>query len=141
LTGYSGTPLPDKLGIRPGMRIIVSAAPDGWIGSTLVLPSGVRAGDFRMKGADLILVFCRSRQELERALSAATARLAATGSVWVAWPKRSSGVPTDLREDGVREAALPLGLVDMKVAALDETWSGLKLVVRSHLRACWPARP
>ena len=133
----AGTPLPEKLGIRAGCRLIVSGAPIGWVGSVLVLPAGVRVGDLRARIADVIVVFCRSGGELERTVSAAVRRLPADGALWVAWPKRASGVATDLTEDVVRDAALPRGLVDVKVAALDDVWSGLKLVVRSHLRGEW----
>lgn len=131
------TPLSDKLGIRAGSRLIVSGAPIGWVGSVLVLPPGVRVGDLRTRVADVIVVFCRSGGELERTAPVAMRRLPADGALWVAWPKRASGVATDLTEDSVRHAALPRGLVDVKVAALDDVWSGLKLVVRSHLRAKW----
>ena len=88
-----------------------------------------------MRVADVILLFCGSRTRLEMGLRDAMSRLPADGAIWVAWPKRASGVVTDLTENVVREVALPQGLVDVKVAALDETWSGLKLVVRRELRS------
>jgi hypothetical protein len=132
--GYSGTPLVRKLGFRPGMRVHVVAAPEGFAALTGELPDGVRvlrrlAGDL-----DLAVVFVTERSELERRLAALHPRLRPAGMIWVAWPKRASKVPTDVTEDVVRDLALPRGLVDVKVCAIDEVWSGLKLVVRRELR-------
>ena len=135
--GYSGTPLERKLGIEAGMRMVVSGEPPGWLTANLDLPEGVTLADFRVSSADLFLVFVRSRADLERRVVQVVDRLPADASVWVAWPKRGSGVATDVTEDVVREVALPHGVVDVKVAALDETWSGLKLVVRRELRSDW----
>jgi coenzyme F420-reducing hydrogenase beta subunit len=122
--GYSGKPLPVKLGVRPDSRVLVSGAPPGF---TLDCPHHVRAG---RQAYDVILLFCPTVAALERGYPTAYQRLTMAGALWVAWPKRSSGVATDLTDDGVRAYALSHGLVDVKVAAVDETWSGLKLVRR-----------
>ncbi|HSM00923.1 MAG TPA: DUF3052 family protein [Acidimicrobiia bacterium] len=135
--GYSGTPLVDKLGIRPGMKVLVVDEPSGWVAANLDLPDGVTVTDLRARSADLLLVFVRGRADLERRLVQAIGRIPAEGMLWVAWPKRASGVATDVTEDVVRDVALPHGLVDVKVAALDATWSGLKLVVRRERRRDW----
>ena len=137
VTGYSGTPLPEKLGIRPGSRLLVVDAPDGWLGRVLAVPAGVALTDLRARSADVILAFAPDRAALEARWPQLLARLPADGALWVAWPKRASGVATDLTEDVVRDVALPDGVVDVKVAALDETWSGLKLVVRKTSRHRW----
>ena len=122
--GYSGKPLPVKLGVRDGSRVLVTNAPTGF---TLDCPHHVRAG---REPYDVVLLFCPMAADLARHWPAAYRRITMAGALWVAWPKRSSGVTTDLSEDGVRSYALTNGLVDVKVAAIDETWSGLKLVRR-----------
>lgn len=127
VAGYSGTPLPAKLGVKPGQRLALSGAPDGFLRSLGALPSGARVGS---RGAfDLGIFFVRTARELEAALARAAPRLDPSGALWIGWPKKASGVPTDVTEDVVRGAALARGLVDVKVCAIDETWSGLKLVV------------
>jgi hypothetical protein len=136
-SGYSGTPLAKKLGIGAGCRLRLLAAPKNYAALVAPLPEGVR----RVRSgadADLIHVFARRRVELERALRSSLAAMRADAVLWVSWPKKSAAVPSDLSEDQVRELALPLGLVDVKVCAVDETWSGLKLVVRKALRPHWP---
>jgi hypothetical protein len=133
--GYSGTPLPRKLGIKPGHRVALLGAPDGFEADTLGgLPDGV--GVVRRAGgeADVIVSFHTSRAELERRLPALRAMMEPAAGLWIAWPKRASKVPTDMTEDVVREIALPTGLVDNKVCAIDETWSGLRLVIRLSAR-------
>jgi hypothetical protein len=133
--GYSGTPLPRKLGIKPGHRVALLGAPDGFEADTLgELPDGV--GVVRRAGgeADVIVSFHTSRAELERRLPALRAMMEPAAGLWIAWPKRASKVPTDMTEDVVREIALPTGLVDNKVCAIDETWSGLRLVIRLSAR-------
>ncbi len=132
--GYSGTPLVRKLGFRPGMRAHFAAAPAGFAALVGDLPGGVRVLVRPAADLDLAVVFVTERRQLERRLPALQARLAPAGMIWVAWPKRASKVATDMTEDVVREVALPRGLVDVKVCAIDETWSGLKLVVRRALR-------
>jgi hypothetical protein len=133
--GYSGTPLPRKLGIKPGHRVALLGAPDGFEADTLgELPDGV--GVVRRAGgeADVIVSFHTSRAELERRLPALRAMMEPAAGLWIAWPKRVSKVPTDMTEDVVREIALPTGLVDNKVCAIDATWSGLRLVIRLSAR-------
>ena len=131
--GYSGTPLPRKLGIAAGHRLLVERAPAGF--ALEPLPDGVV--EHRRAGAgpyDVILAFCADRARLEARFDPLVGLLRPAGALWVAWPKKASGVPTDLTEDGVREVALPAGLVDVKVCAIDATWSGLKLVRRLQNR-------
>jgi hypothetical protein len=133
-SGYSGTPLARKLGFTPGMRAAVLGAPEGFGGTLGELPDGVEVAGRLGGSKDLVVVFVTRRAQLERRLGALRRAIAPGGMVWVAWPKRSSGVETDMTEDVVREVALPDGLVDTKVCAIDETWSGLKLVIRRELR-------
>ena len=137
-SGYSGTPLAKKLGIGAGCRLRLLAAPPNYAALVAPLPAGVRLVRRSGADADLIHVFATRRVELERALRSSLAAMRADAVLWVSWPKKSAAVPGDLSENQVRELALPLGLVDVKVCAVDETWSGLKLVVRKALRADWP---
>ena len=122
--GYSGTPLPRKLGIKPGHRLLLIDAPDGF---ALDLPEGVTEASGE---ADVILAFHTRRAELARKLPALRERMDKAAGLWIAWPKRAAKVETDLTEDVVRELALANALVDNKVCAIDETWSGLRLVIR-----------
>ena len=131
--GYSGTPLPRKLGLEPGMRAHVHAAPPE-LPALLGALDGVTMLARAAKPLDLVLLFVTERRELARRLPVLHERIARDGAIWVCWPKRASGVATDVTEDVVREVALPRGLVDTKVAAIDATWSGLKLVIRKELR-------
>ena len=139
--GYSGTPLAKKLGIGAGCHLCLRAAPPNYAALVAPLPAGVRVVPRIGADTDLIHVFATRRARLERALRASLAAMRADAVLWVSWPKKSSGRPSELSEDQVRELALPLGLVDVKVCAVDETWSGLKLVVRKSARAAWPRRP
>jgi hypothetical protein len=132
--GYSGTPLVRKLGYKPGMRVHYVAAPDDFAALVGELPDGVRVLARPAAGLDLVMLFVSERAQLERRLAGLHAKLSQDGMVWVAWPKRGSKVPTDMTEDVVRDVALPRGLVDVKVCAIDDTWSGLKLVIRKELR-------
>jgi hypothetical protein len=133
--GYSGTPLPRKLGIKPGHRVALLGAPDGFEADTLgELPDGISVVRRARGEADVIVSFHTSRAELERRLPALRAMMEPAAGLWIAWPKRASKVPTDMTEDVVREIALPTGLVDNKVCAIDETWSGLRLVIRLSAR-------
>lgn len=124
--GYSGKPLVDKLGIKPGLRVYVRQAPS-YVDELL---DGATYTTRLPKQADVILSFHVQRRTLERRLPTLTEHLVGNGMIWVCWPKRASGVPTDLTEDVVRELGLAGGLVDVKVCAVDDTWSGLKLVRR-----------
>lgn len=131
--GYSGTPLVRKLGVKPGHRMVVAGAPPGW--AVADLPAGVRVS--RRKPAapvDLILAFFRDQAALRRSVPDLTAGIVADGSLWIAWPRRAGGHTSDITENDIRDTVLPLGLVDVKVAALDEDWSGLKVVWRRELR-------
>jgi hypothetical protein len=129
VNGYSGTPLARKLGFKQGMRVVYLNAPDEFA------VDGIDDVARRLaKGADLVVFFTTARRELERRLSALRGAIEPDGMLWVAWPKRASGVATDMTENVVREVALPTGLVDTKVCAIDDVWSGLRLVVRRQLR-------
>jgi hypothetical protein len=132
--GYSGTPLPRKLGVREGARVAWLGAPGGFEALLGELPPGVTVLRSLRAPLDLLVQFTTSRAQLGRRLPALREAIFPAGVAWIAWPKRASGVETDVTEDVVRELALPLGLVDVKVAAIDETWSGLKLVVRKEHR-------
>jgi hypothetical protein len=134
--GYSRTPLWKKLGYKDDIVARVDGAPKGYV-DLLVLPPDVsvkwveRPND----GIGFVHLFTHSKSELKTKLQRFGKLIAPDGVIWVSWPKKSSGVQTDVTEDVVREAALPMGLVDIKVCAMDETWSGLKLVIRKKLRA------
>jgi hypothetical protein len=130
MAGYSGTPLPQKLGIKPGLSVITINAPTNYRRLLCTIPEGVTFSDRLKPESSFVHVFIKTRRELKKSLSILREKLADTGTVWVSWPKRSAGVPTDVTEDVVRAVALPLGFVDVKVCAIDETWSGLKLMVR-----------
>ena len=131
MSGYSGTPLPRKLGIKPGHRVLALGAPAGFVETTLgVLPDGVQVRRSARGTADVIVAFHDRRAPLARRMPALRELMEPAAGLWIAWPKRASGVPTDLTEDVVRELALANVLVDNKVCAIDETWSGLRLVIR-----------
>ncbi len=125
--GYSGTPLPKKLGIKPGHRVLLLSAPDPF---ELDLPDDVKVGRAARGKADVIVSFHTERADLARRMPKLRDTMEPAAGLWIAWPKRASKVPTDLTEDVVRELALANRLVDNKVAALDEKWSGLRLVIR-----------
>lgn len=131
--GYSTTPLPKKLGFKPGLTAVYVDAPDH-LDELLGELDGVTVKRALRGHADLVLCFVTQRRDLERRATRLREAVAPDGMVWVCWPKRASKVETDMTEDVVREVLLPTGLVDVKVAAVDETWSGLKLVVRKELR-------
>ena len=132
--GYSGTPLRQKLGIKAGHRVSLVDAPAGFEAALAPLPEGAA-----LSGpggtADMRVAFFTSRAEWEERFASLTAGLPPEGAVWVAWPKRAARVATDMTEQAVRDVALPAGWVDVKVCAIDATWSGLKLVLRKELRA------
>jgi hypothetical protein len=130
-SGSSNTPLARKLGITPGTRVAVLGAPAGFIDRLEEVP----APQTRLRGRfDVIVAFAESRAEVERRFDALIAALEPRGGLWIAWPKRSSGVATDLDDRGVRELGLAAGVVDNKVCAIDETWSGLRFVRRLGAR-------
>jgi len=132
--GYSGTPLPRKLGIKDGSSVALLGAPEDFEGLG-ELPPGATLRTTARGRSDVILSFHTRRADLERRLGTLLRALDVDGGLWVAWPKKASGVETDITEDTVREVAVPIGLVDNKVCAVDETWSGLRLVWRKELRA------
>jgi hypothetical protein len=134
--GYSGTPLPRKLGIKAGHAIALISAPAGFAGALEPLPEQVTvqaglAGDMPL---DVIVFFVVQRAELAARLDRLRARMAPACGLWIAWPKRASKVPTDMSDQVVRDIALPTGLVDNKICAIDQVWSGLRLVIRRELR-------
>lgn len=134
MAGYSGTPLAKKLGIREGCRLFLSGAPKNYLELVAPLPEGARVVPKVDGKTDVVHIFSTERAHLTKTLRASLAKLRQDGTIWVSWPKRSSKVPTDITEDTIREVALPMGLVDNKVCAVDDVWSGLRLVVRKENR-------
>jgi hypothetical protein len=132
--GYSGTPLAKKLGLKPGNLVSVLNAPAGFRKLLDPVPDGVRFVAKFDHGAQIVHTFATMKSELAKILAACRNSLAPDATIWVSWPKKTAKVATDITEDVVRSVALPLGLVDIKVCAVDETWSGLKLVLRKELR-------
>src|SRR5688572_20107890 len=130
MAGYSSRALVDKLGIKPGMRIAIVNAPRGYRKTLGKLPARVTVASATRGAFPLIHCFVVDRAVLERQLQALLRALEPAGALWISWPKKSSGVATDITEDVIRAVALPTGLVDVKVAAVDDVWSGLKLVRR-----------
>jgi hypothetical protein len=132
--GYSGTPLAKKLGIVAGVRVVPIGAPKQYRDLLAPLPDGVTFGRTVDATARMVHLFTTERAVLEAQLTAWRDRIALDAAVWVSWPKKASKVPTDITEDGIRAVALPMGYVDVKVCAVDDVWSGLKLVIRKTLR-------
>lgn len=132
--GYSGTPLARKLGIGADTVVVAIGAPKTYASLLGPLPRGARITARAPKSPAFVHLYTTSRQELAGRLASLRSSLAQDGTVWVSWPKRSARVPTDVTEDVIRDVALPLGFVDVKVCAVDDTWSGLKLVIRRELR-------
>ncbi len=133
--GYSGTPLPKKLGIKPGHRLLLANAPRGFEATLGTLPEEVQRVGPRARDADVTLLFAQRASELKRRFAPLAERMATDGGLWVAWPKQTSGMPTDLSFNVVQGVGLAAGLVDVKVCAVDDTWSGLKFSVRKRDRA------
>jgi len=134
MAGYSGTPLAQKLGIKAGQTVITIGAPGNYGKLLSPLPENVLFTLAVKKGASFIHLFVSERTALEKELKRLRKLIADTGVLWVSWPKKTSGVKTDITEDVIREVCLPLGYVDVKVCAVDETWSGLKLMIRRENR-------
>ncbi len=133
--GYSGTPLARKLGLKSGQRLLLRDAPPGYLDGTLVpRPEDLHIVDHPSAEVDIAHAFLVEATELAALLKAWREQLRADAALWISWPKKASKVPTTITEDRIRELALPLGWVDVKVCAVDATWSGLKLVVRQALR-------
>ena len=134
MAGYSGTPLARKLGLKPGFKLKTQNAPPDYERLLAPIPDGVAISADFAADVDLWHLFTTARGELESRLPVCLREIVAGGMIWVSWPKKASGVASEVTEDTVREVALPLGLVDVKVCAVDDTWSGLKLVVRKDRR-------
>jgi hypothetical protein len=134
--GYSGTPLWKKLGLKGGRRLLTRDAPRNW--GLPEIPEGITVGKLEPDGPgsreEVALAFFGSRAELAEALPALSRRIFPEAALWIAWPRRAGGHDSDIREQDIRDLALPLGLVDVKVAAIDEDWSGLRLLWRRELR-------
>ncbi|KJE23020.1 hypothetical protein FF36_02620 [Frankia torreyi] len=142
--GYSGTPLARKLGVKAGHRLVILAAPPGW--AVPELPEGVEPehlaglpadgtdGTDGLAAIDVCVAFCRREVDVHAAVAAFAEAIRPAGALWIAWPRRAAGHRSDVSENLIREVALPRGLVDTKVAALDENWSGLKVVWRRERR-------
>ena len=135
MAGYSGTPLPKKLGIKEGSRLALVNAPKDFQSELGELPDNVQFIKRPTKSLDIILLFVLNERALTRDFAKLAATLVSNGMIWIAWPKKASGLATDVSEDVVRNEALKRGLVDVKVCAIDATWAGLKLVRRVALRA------
>jgi hypothetical protein len=133
--GYSGTPLAKKLGIGPGAAVALLGAPDGFETTLEGLPAGVTLRSQARGKADVVVSFHTERDDLGARVPALLRVLQVDGGLWIAWPKKAAKVPTDITEQTVRDVFLPLGLVDNKVCAIDEVWSGLRVVWRKELRA------
>jgi len=134
MPGYSGTPLVRKLGIKPGERVIALQAPENYAALLEDLPEGAAIGKRLVEATAFVHLFVTKRSGLEEKLTALRSKLAPAGTLWVSWPKKASGVSTDVTEGVIRAVALPLGFVDVKVCAVDEIWSGLKLMIRKANR-------
>jgi len=128
MAGYSGTPLPQKLGIKPGATLFLEGAPDDYPSEGATIARSISGR------VDLVHLFTKSAAELNAKLHRYRDRIRDDAVVWISWPKKASRVPTDITEDVIRDIALPLGFVDIKVCAVDHVWSGLKLVIRREQR-------
>lgn len=140
MAGYSGTPLSQKLGIKPGARVALLHAPEGFAALLDPLPPDVRLRTDAREPADVLLLFASEAEALPASLAEAVGALVASGGLWLAWPRRTGRGAGGLAEQAVRAAGLEAGLVDNKVCALDDHWSGLRFVVRVADRAAWPVR-
>jgi hypothetical protein len=134
MAGYSGTPLPKKLGIQEGSRVAILAAPAGFALEDLPTGATIQTSLAGKTPLDVVILFVTKRKAFETLLAKARPRITPAGGIWIAWPKAAAKIPTEVTENVVREVALPTGLVDNKVCAIDETWSGLRLVIRRALR-------
>ncbi len=139
MAGYSGTPLHKKLGIKPGDVVALIGAPEGW--SIDPLPDGVVIRSRAAGALDVIVAFFDERIKLERRLPSLLPVVPADGSLWIAWPRRAAGHVSDITDNALRVLVLPTGLVDTKVAALDDNWSGLRFVWRRELRPSLRSAP
>jgi hypothetical protein len=133
-SGYSGTPLAKKLGIVEACHVVAIQAPGNYLELLAPLPANIVFANRVSKHTDIVHLFSVEKKSLQVKLEALRVAIKANAAIWVSWPKKASKVPTDITEDTIREIALPLGLVDIKVCAVSEIWSGLKLVIRKELR-------
>jgi Protein of unknown function (DUF3052) len=136
-TGYSGTPLPKKLGLKESGTMVLLNVPPGMEQLMVPMPAGAKLMSKLADMNDLVVLFCCDMAALKKSLPPTSRKLRADGSLWISWPKKSSKLFVDLTEDGIRTIALPTGLVDVKVCAVNEDWSGLKLMVRKEKRESW----
>jgi len=134
MAGYSGTPLAQKLGMKPGTTVVLINAPASYRKLLGSFANGVKFTSRLGTNSNFIHFFTTHRSELKKQLRRLRTKIADSGTLWVSWAKKSSGVASDVTEDVIREVALPLGFVDIKVCAVDETWSGLKLMIRCQNR-------
>jgi hypothetical protein len=132
--GYSGTPLAKKLGIAENAKVFLSGAPRDYLGLIAPVPKGAKFVKNIDASTDIVHLFTTERERLSALLRSSLAKIRPDAAIWVSWPKKASKVPTDVTEDTIRAVALPMGLVDVKVCAVDDVWSGLKLVVRKENR-------
>ncbi len=137
VTGYSGTPLPKKLGLKEGGTMVLLNAPAGIDEIMVPVPSNAGLSTKLAASNDLVVLFCKDMAALKKALPIVAKTLHGNGSLWISWPKKSSKLFIDLTEDSIRAVALPTGLVDVKVCAVNADWSGLKLMVRKEKREGW----
>ena len=140
MAGYSATPLAKKLGIKDGSKLFLSNAPKNYLQLLAPIPMGVKVSPGITHDTDIVHLFATKKTRLRGQLTAARKKIKPDAALWVSWPKKAAKVPTDITEDTIRELALPLGLVDIKVCAVDETWSGLKLVIRKEHRKSLPPK-
>jgi hypothetical protein len=134
MAGYSKTPLAQKLGIKDGTKVVAMGAPAGYRKWLAPLPEDVSFHEKATAGSAFVHLFVTERRTLEKDLKRLRKLLADAGVLWISWPKKASGVATDITEDVIRDVCLPLDFVDVKVCAVDETWSGLKLMIRRENR-------
>ena len=134
MAGYSATPLAKKLGINAGSKVFADGSPSDYASLLAPLPDGVTFVNKLTNFVDVVHLFTKSASELDAKLRRWRHAIRSDAAIWISWPKKASKVPTDITEDVIREIALPMGYVDVKVCAVDNTWSGLKLVIRKELR-------
>jgi hypothetical protein len=141
VAGYSGTPLPKKIGLKDGGTLALVNAPKGIESLFAPLPLGATITKKLAAQTPLAILFCGDVASLKKQIDPCAAKLAADGALWIGWPKKSSKLFVDLTEDIIRQVILPMNLVDVKVCAISDDWSGLKLMVRKEYRAHWNTRP
>ena len=134
MSGYSGTPLFKKLGIKPGLKVCIKNPPDNYMQLIAPIPLGVRFLSRLGKNLDMIHYFTWSKTALQKDILSLKKAIKSNGMIWISWPKKAAKVDTDMTEDVIRDVILPLQLVDIKVCAVDDFWSGLKLVIRKEAR-------